>query len=197
MRQYIQIVFGLLLPISGLFMVISFLYYNQNNDFSEALKLGVLTGFFIAIILSPFIGFFIYLMRIPKRSKKNTPKTTSPTRQKSKPIKSKQEKQVASSSGEPKKILSSNKNIILLMDKELTVNIMLHAINEQNIGQVTRIKGEQETIGIQSKEGNIELIVSSLTAHTAEIVIEMGEDTQGLKKILNYIKEKEYSYLDY
>jgi len=212
MREYIQIIFRLLLPLTGLFMVLSVLYYKQENDFNEAIKIGVLTGFLVALVITPFIAFFLFLMRrtkIPKpkmkkrvKSKETIQKNVSAETKVSKKSIFPKKKLVPTSSkikkGSQKSISMGKQKIILLMDKALSLNVILYAITDQNIGTVTQEKeNEQTTISIQTDTEQIKLIITALTRHTTEVTIISSDNSEDTKKIITYVKEKEFSFLQY
>ena len=58
MRAFFQLFFGLLLTLSTLFIVAAIIYFRIEYDFTKSLRLGVLSGFFVAIIVSFFIALF-------------------------------------------------------------------------------------------------------------------------------------------
>jgi len=64
MRVYLQLFFGLLIPLSALFIVISILYFKVEYDFTKAIRLGVLTGIMLSLAVSFITSIFLQAKRL-------------------------------------------------------------------------------------------------------------------------------------
>jgi len=86
---------------------------------------------------------------------------------------------------------------MLLMDKDLTFEVALHAIVDQNIGTLTASKKKEEYITVKNNNESLHFSLSKLTRHTTQMVIYSIPDSVAAKKLINYMKEKEHSFLQY
>jgi hypothetical protein len=184
MRAFFQLFFGLLITLSALFIVVAIIYFRIEYDFTKSLRLGVLSGFFIAIIVSFFTALFLLIMRAGKKPQKSILR------------KNKKSKQTAKISGS-----QNGKNIeqkiILLMDKELAIEVLLHAISHQHIGILTQSHDKEKIMSLKTADEIIELSINKLTRHTSQLIITSNKDSEDVKKIVTYMKMKELSFLQY
>ncbi len=183
MRAFFQLFFGLLITLSILFIVAAVIYFRVDYDFTKSLRLGVLSGFFIAIIVSFFIALLLTLMRGGKTPQKSILKRKRRSRQSTKISDSKDDK-------------SMEQKIILLMDKELALEVLFHAINHQHMVILTQSQNKEESISIMI-EGEIKLSINKLTRHTSQLVITSNTDANDIKEIITYMKTRELSFLQY
>ena len=203
MRAYLQLFFSLLVPLSGLFIVASVIYFHSEYSFTNAMRLGVLSGFFIAIAVSLFTALFLLIMRSGKPSQKTISKrqTKVPSHKIQKQTHDtsiERENSTTPASVIPlAKQISSEKTIkqqmMLLMDKALALEVLLHAVKERAIGQLT----ENGQITVKNGREIIKFSISSLTRHTAEVIITSKINSKAAKTIIHYMKEKEHSFLQY
>ena len=209
MRAYFQLFFGLLVPLSGLFIVTSIIYFNTGYNFTKALRLGVLSGFFIAIAVSLFTALFLLIMRRGKKPQKSILR-----RKKKKYTKNAQNIHESTTTSETYNhvsttvttpthpiIASHDKTIeqkmMLLMDRELAFEIAHYAISDQNIGTLTQSANEADHITVKNDDEILQLTISTLTRHTSQVLITSQINSPSAKKIISYMKEKEYSFLQY
>lgn len=185
MRTYMHIFFNLLMPTSLIVTMISVVYFNLNYDFSKALKLGILAGVLIGFTLS-FIGSLILLvMRGGKSLAKETDTVDDNTN-------------VTSQTSSSNDKTAIEQTLMLLMDKKLAFDVALFAIADQNLGDVkTKETQEKCTITLRTQDQTIQIITTSLTRHTAQIVLKAAKNSVELQKVISYIKEKEHSFLQY
>ena len=204
MRKFFQLYIGLLVPLSGLFIVVAVIYFNNGYDFTKSLRLGVLTGFFIALAVAFFITVFLFIIRRSRKTKQNIPKKVHKTKttdvQKS--LKETTPVKLPKVETTPTKDPKTNtqpieKRVMLLMDKELALEVVYCAISEQKIGTFTQDKENKNHLTIKSNKEIIELTISPLTRHTVQIDIRSTSKSPNIKNIINYLKEKEYSFLQY
>jgi len=209
MRAYFQLFFGLLVPLSGLFIVTSIIYFNTGYNFTKALRLGVLSGFFIAIAVSLFTALFLLIMRrgkkpqksILKRNKKVHTKTTQNINVIVPKLDTHSNVSTTETTLTPPVISSDAKTIeqkmMLLMDRELAFEIALYAITDQNIGTLTESLTGEGHITVKNDDEILQLTISTLTRHTSQVVIVSEINSNPAKKIISYMKEKEHSFLQY
>ncbi|HFD13693.1 MAG TPA: hypothetical protein ENJ34_00150, partial [Epsilonproteobacteria bacterium] len=76
MRTFLHLFIGLLVPLSGLFMATATLYFSlfMGYSFTKAMRLGVLSGFFIALAISFGIAVFLFIMRAGRKAPVSTKK---------------------------------------------------------------------------------------------------------------------------
>ena len=198
MRAFLHLFFGLLIPLSALFMVVSFLYFSTGYNFTKAMRQGVLYGFFIAIVSSLFIALLLFIMR----NMKKMTSTLSRTENHHKEVIQSQKEDINVNNNSnietpPNKIHGDVEHkLMLLMDKALAFEVSLYAISEENIGTAS-LGNSLEEIKIHTKHGIIYLTISTLTRHTSKIVIHAKHDSEEINKLITYIKEKELSFLQY
>ncbi len=201
MRTYFRLFIGLLTPLGGLFIVVSVLYFKIEYNFTQAMRLGVLFGFFIAIGVSLFTAFVLSIMRLGKtpqkdifsgvrklrkkeQHKNNMPKTTQ-TPQTDTPLEH----------SFLKKTVPVEQHIILLMDSTMAFEVLLYAITDLKIGKISEIKESEGYLFIKTENSIIRVHISPLTKHTSQMQINSeNNDIENMQKIVTYIKDKEYSF---
>lgn len=185
MRAYMHIFFNLLMPISLIVTLGSVVYFSLNYDFSKALKLGILFGVLIGFILS-FIGSLILLVMRGRNPLGKEPDTVH-------------ENTIVNSQTAPSNSKTPiEQTLMLLMDKKLAFDVALFAIIDQNLGDIkTKESQEKCTITLRTQDETIQIITTSLTRHTAQIVLKAAQNSGELQKVISYIKEKEHSFLQY
>ncbi len=199
MRAFLHLFFGLLIPLSALFMVVSFLYFSTGYNFTKAMRQGVLYGFFIAIVISLFIASLLFIMR---NMKKMTSHQLSHTKTQSDDVVQSVKKDMKLNSNSSVVTRPSHTNgdieykLMLLMDKALAFEVSLYAISEEHIGTAS-LGNSLEEIKIHTRHGIIHLTISTLTRHTSQIIIHAKHDSEEIAKLITYIKEKELSFLQY
>ena len=178
MRAFINLFISIGLPVSALFVAAAIVYYSLNYDLDEAIKLGVLTGFFLGIGFSTVMTGLLLVMRKLHTSDSQETKAEVAS--------------VQELTNEP-----VNQKLILLMDRELAFDVAIHSIIDQHIGKVNKGNKRKGTISIRTPEQMIEIAVSSLTKHTSQIEVKADAHNIGVEKIIHYIKLKENSFLQY
>jgi mannitol-specific phosphotransferase system IIBC component len=184
MRAFFQLFIGLLITLSALFIVAAIIYFRVEYDFTKSLRLGVLSGFFIAIIVSFFTALFLLIMRVGKKPQKSILRKNKKSKQTAKISESQNGKNI-------------EQKIILLMDKELTIEVLLHAISHQHIGILTQSHDKEKIMSLKTEDEVIELSINKLTRHTSQLIITSNKDSEAVKKIVTYMKMKEFSFLQY
>jgi len=209
MRKFLHLFFGLLVPLSMLFILVATLYFKLDYNFTKAMRLGVLSGFFIGLFVSFFTTIFLLIMRSVQAPKQNIHKKTKKRKKiNSSPIKSnihtipsvtKQETILEKEPFAPIDTTNDRvtRKIMLLMDKELAYEVALHAITEKNIGILTDNAQGEGNISVHSIHEMIELSIIGLTRHTAQVTIESQKNSKNSKIIIKYLKAKELSFLQY
>jgi hypothetical protein len=209
MRAYFQLFFGLLVPLSGLFILASVVYFKIEYNFIQALRLGVLSGFIIAIAVSLFTALSLLIMRRGKKPKKSILK-----RRKKVPVQTTQNLKTPAPTLKDNSNISTHgttstsptistdtktieQNMMLLMDRELAFEVALYAISDQNIGTLTESVTGAGHITVKNSDEVLQLTLTRLTRHTSQVVIESGLNSEAAKKIIRYMKEKEHSFLQY
>jgi sucrose-6-phosphate hydrolase SacC (GH32 family) len=185
------------------------LYYKLDYGWNNAMRLGVLFGFFISAALSFALAIILLIMRL------GTQKPTNTKKKKKRPISEthKQKEEINFTITSPKaseqstntKISDNQHNpssvnvykSMLLMDKTVALEVTLHAINEHFIEITPHIIKDDGSIEIQTEDDFMHIQIDALTKHTSQITIETNNDSQYAKRILEYVKEKESSFLQY
>lgn len=200
MRTYIRLFMTLLLPLSILFTVASMIYFTFNYDFSKAIKLGVLSGVLIAISTSLVIALMLLLLRKmqsnesvqdnePMKSADHSEAVPIPIHKVVQDHKQTREK--------PTRGVSNEIKCMLLMDRELTFEVILSAIKKENDCALSASDPKKGTMTIQTQEGIIQTTITSLTQHTSQIILLTQNNARQVKKLISHIKEKELSFLQY
>ena len=204
MRAYFQLFIGLLIPLSALFIVAAVIYFKIEYDFTKAMRLGVLSGFFIAIAVSVFTALFLLIMRRGKQPQKDIFSGVR-EREEKRNKKSKANKAVDTIQTEtttiqnaPKTSILTQENIMLLMDNSIAFEVLLYAIADQQLGQLTESKEAEGHVILKTDKSIIKMRISPLTKHTSQMQISSEvDDTENIQKIITYMKEKEYSFTQY
>ena len=184
MRAFFQLFFGLLITFGVLFIVAAIIYFRIEYNLTPSIRLGVLYGFFIAIVVSFFTALFLLIMRGGKKPQKSILKRKQNSKQSTKTAESQNDKNI-------------EQKIILLMDKEFALEVLLYAISHQHIGILTQNQNNKEIMSIKTEDEIIELSINKLTRHTSQLTITSYKDSENVKKIISYMKMKELSFLQY
>ena len=83
------------------------------------------------------------------------------------------------------------------MDKELTFDVILNALKNENECTLTQSDPKKGTMTIQTKKGIIQTTITSLTQHTSQIILQTVDNAKQVKNLISHIKEKEHSFLQY
>lgn len=216
----------LLVPISLLFSIVSIVYFKLDYSFSEAIKIGLLSGILSATALSSVLALAIIIMRsfrkteehhsafevdleemehdilhtheeeVPPVATNHTHETY--TQENIKPAKLDLEKPPTKSvENTPQKQEPINHKVMLLMDTELAFEVTTYAIKDQNIGKIISTDVPNGFIALRTDEENIQIHIHPLTKHTSQILIETIKGSKDTEKIISYLKEKEHSFLQY
>ena len=178
MRPFFNLFFSIAIPVCIIFFIIATLYFSKNYELTEAIKLGVIAGFISGLGVSLITASTLLFTKKIRKEDTTTTKSESPL--------------VQEPSSEP-----IDNSMILLMDRELAFEVALHSIIDQNIGKVTQGSKDEGTIGIHTPEQSINLTVSSLTKHTSQLRVKANLYNTSVEKIINYLKLKEQSFLQY
>lgn len=185
MRTYMRVFLNLLVPIALTVTLISIIYFNFKYDFSKALNIGILSGVLISVPVS-LIGSLILLIMKKIKSTQN------------------ESLEIDKNRDDLIKFSTSNnttpieQKLMLLMHKDLAFEVTLFSITDQNLGEIaTKETKEKDTITLRTYDGTIQIIISKLTRHTAQVIIKGLKNSQELHKIISFIKKTEYTLLQY
>lgn len=205
MKSFLNLFLTLAMPLSIFFTAIAIVYYSIDFEFSKSIKLGILTGVLSSITFSIFVTPVLIILRT-LRLKKARKEILSPTRsKKTQPFKQKPtvyEKKTTSphiseAVESTTKTDSIEEKIMLLMDRELAYEVSLASISHENIGEIIYQNKEEGIILIRTEDREIKMHISTLTQHTAQVLITTTIDNSNMKNIISMIKEKEHSFLQY
>jgi len=205
MKSYFNLFLTLVMPISILFTAVATVYFAMNFDFTKAIKLGILAGVIIGIAFSLVMALIILILRTirtykirtkiltPNTQKINSPITLDPT------IYEKKHQSTQANLANEAIVESDSieEKFMLLMDKELAYEVSLNSISHQNIGDIIHQNKEDGSILLRSKNEEIKINISSLTKHTAQVLISSTIDNSNMKNIISMLKEKEHSFMQY
>ena len=206
MRAYIHLFFGLLIPLSALFVVISILYFKIEYDFTKALRLGVLTGIMLSLAVSIAISVFLQTKRLiqsrtlsPRKAKmkakiKSDKQKIKKRKKGTKLTKDEEETDPASQNKTDKSI---SQKVMLLMDEELAFEVTFNALTHHALGTIRPSETTKGVIHVKSNKEAIKIIVTATTKHTSQVEIHTDKNTKSTGKIISYLKEKEHSFLQY
>ncbi len=178
MRPYLNLLFSIVLPISALFVVVSTIFFSLNYDLGKAFKLGTLAGVLIGVGFSVIMAGVLLIIR---KARTKHIQITQP-----------ESHILHESTNGP-----IDKTFMLLMDRELAFEVAIHSIIDQNVGEVTKGSKQKGTISIHTPEQMIDIAISSLTKHTSQIEVKADAYNMSVQQIINYIKLKEDSFLQY
>ncbi len=178
MRPYLNLLFSIVLPISTLFVVVSTIFFSLNYDLGKAFKLGTLAGVLIGVGFSVIMAGVLLIIR---KARTKHIQITQP-----------ESHILHESTNGP-----IDKTFMLLMDRELAFDVAIYSIIDQNIGEVIKGSKQKGTISIHTPEQMINLAVTSLTKHTTQVEVKADAYNMSVQKIVNYIKLKESSFLQY
>jgi len=195
------------MPLSALFALIAVIYFSINYDFNKAMRLGILAGVMASVSFSLILAFIIQITRIVRRyqftkrvqsnhfPKKPRHVVQDPTIYE----KNRQEKQVNKAQEAIKQDASSSvvETIMLLMDRELAYEVSLKAINDENMADVMDQNEREKTIHLRKEDEEIHIKISSLTKHTAQVLLSSTKNKDTIREIITILKAREHSFMQY
>jgi len=178
MRAFFNLFLSLGVPVSALFITVATGYFMMDYDLSKALKLGTLSGFITAVVFSFLMAAVLLFMRKARAARiaKNDPENT---------ITHKPENGTL------------DKTFILLMDRVLALEVLVHSVIDQKLGNIKHGDKDNRAITVYAPEHAIDISVIQLTDQTSEVRIKANKYSPSVKKIINYTKMKEFSFLNY
>lgn len=195
------------MPLSLLFGAIAVLYFSMDYDFNKAMRLGVLTGVMASLAFSFLLAFIIQITRFisqhqfrkriqsDKYQKKPRPITQDPTIYE-KNIKEKP-KEIIQPQDKPDFSSTIVQTIMLLMDQDIAYEVSLKAINDKKMADIIDQNEKEKTIHLHKDNEEIHMKISSLTKHTAQVLISSTKDKETIKKIITILKAREHSFMQY
>ena len=183
MRAYMHIFLNLMVPISFFAAIASVIYFNLNYDFSKALKLGILSGVMISLPVSLIAALVLLLIRKQTPIEEDSNNGSINTN-------------IVTEEVFPDSKMPVQENLILLMDRKLAFEVARFSILDQKLGEATTKESKEKcTITLRSQDEIIQIISTSLTRHTAQLVLKAAQNSEKLHKIITYVKEKEHRFL--
>jgi len=178
MKAFFNLFLSLGIPVTVLFIAAATGYFTMDYDLSKALKLGTVIGFLGAIVFSLFMAAVLFLIRKVRsaRTAKSNPESTIMHESENGPL---------------------DKTFILLMDKVIALEVLVHSVIDQKLGKIKHGKKEEQSITVHTSEQAIDISVIQLTDHTSEVKIKANKYSPSAQKIINYTKMKERSFLQY
>jgi len=174
----------MLLPAILFFTVVATFYYSLGHDhsFKNSLWLGTIMGIMVGIITSAVAS--LILAAIEAKS------NTSPLAAK--------ELQGLQSLNDGVHIPSSESKILMvLMDKDLAFEVVLHSVVKYAMGEIHHKDKKSGSITVSTKASTIDIYIFALTKHTSKIEIKSDYYNREIHKIIDFIKEKEKSFITY
>jgi len=204
MRAYINIFLTLVMPLSIVFAAIAIVYFSMSFDFSKSIKLGILAGVLSSVAFSFIMAFIILIARAIRQYRFTKQIKTEKYKKMDSPIKQDPtiyEKTESKKRITPVKPSNSPASVVetfmLLMDKEIAYEVSLNAIKDENIADILQKDEKEKSIHIQTKDEEINIKISSLTKHTAQVLISSTINKDNIRKIIAILKEKEHSFMQY
>jgi len=174
------------MPISIVIALAAVVYFSLSYDLSKAIKLGILYGVMIGFPVTFIASLVLNITRKMKPVVEDVSDTL--------PEHTDSEIEFSSSN----RRTPIEQKLMLLMDKKLAFDVARFSIIDQNLGKTTTKESKEKcTISLRTQNETIQIISTSLTRHTSQIVLKAAENSQELQKIITYIKQKEHSFLQY
>lgn len=202
-----RLFFTLVIPVTILIAALLTLYFTVQYSFSQAMSLGVLYGLFSGVIVTIMLSIALLLLRGGTANSQNKlQKSQKDIASTGKKEDSKEKKELIQTEVIPvqKKINKSvNKNVkkdmehklMLLMNKELTFELMITTLKDQF--SLTTQNINTGTIDVKTNDGIISISIVSLTKHTSQVTINSISNSKYIQNIVSFLKEKEHSFLQY
>jgi len=191
-RAFINLFLTLLVPVGALFITVGVLYYLKDYGLTKAMKLGVLTGFLLAIAFSLVASLLIIIKRTFQIYRYQLLHTKE--QDGSAGYESHTAAMAATSGYDPLVPREGETCYILLMEYDVAFEVALYAIKTQKIGIIHKADKHAGEIIIRQKGRYVPIRLSILTPHSSQIIIERMEDVD---PFIYAIKEKEFSFLEY
>ncbi|SFV61139.1 hypothetical protein MNB_SV-3-1055 [hydrothermal vent metagenome] len=199
MNKFLFFFIRLTIVFSAIFMGVAIFYFQSNYSFTNALRLGVLSGFFAALalsfIVSIFLSFFHIGQKTPPHNQEDNKESLSKSSQEKTPKKPSAQKKHRQKNVIPTQKETDIFKYMLLMDKEVAHEIILYCLETYNIGEITT--SPKGTLHIQTEDEILKIDISAMTKHTTQLFIHAKQKSEAVDKIVAYLKKKESSFLDY
>ena len=182
------------MPLSILFTAIAVVYYSLNFPFSKAIKLGIVTGVLSSTLFALLLAAVLLLLRKSQGNNAKAHKKTSFSVNNVPKILKEHQENFDTNIAKPQAI---EKKFILLMDRELAYEVSLQSMHHQNVGEIIYQNKDKGLILLKEDLKEFKINITSLTKHTAEIIITSTLDHHFLKNIMILIKNKEHHFLSY
>jgi len=194
MKSYLNIFLTLVMPLSILFTAISVVYYSMEFAFSKAIKLGIVTGVLSSGLFAFVLAAVILLVRKIQSNKPKVPSITSFNENKIPKIFKEHKENFDTTMV---KTPSKEQKFILLMDRELAYEVSLQSMQDQNVGEIIYQNKDKGLILLKDDLKELKIHITTLTKHTAEIIITSTLDHHFIKDVMSLIKTKERLFLHY
>ncbi len=204
-----RLFFTLFIPVTIVIAALLTLYFTVEYSFSQAMSLGVLYGLFSGIAVTIILSIALLVLRGGKINMENTFKK-APKEKESKDNNSKKNEELIQTEVSPNQNITNHvqksnssiakgmdQNLMLLMNKELTFEIILTALKNQFSRSLTTQDSEKGSIDIKIEDESISIAVSPLTKHTSQVIINGTNNSKYIQDIVLLLKEKEHSFLQY
>ena len=191
MQTYIRLFLNLLMPLIVLISIISIGYFTFDYSFSKAFKLGILAGVLLGIGISLIMAMLLLLLR---RVQPQNTREIEYIEEETETVNTASKQRTAE-----KEPIAVSKEIkcMLLMDKELTFDILLNALKKNKEYVLSSSDPRKGTLSIETKEGIIQTTITSLTKHTSQIILYAQDNVKPVRHLITELKEKETSFLQY
>jgi len=193
------------MPLSILFAAVAIIYFAMSFDFSKAVKLGILAGVLSSVAFSLIMALILLITRFIRRLMFTKRIKSEPHRKMKMPIKqdptiyekkhqSIRNNNTSNPADNPASVVET---FMLLMDRELAYEVSLTAISDQKMADVMKENEKEKSIQLRTDDEEINIKISSLTKHTAQVLISSTIDKENIRKIITILKEKEHSFMQY
>lgn len=198
MRAFLHIFMRLFVPITLLVAILLTLFFSFEYSFNKAMSLGVLYGLLAGITITIISSITLLILR---RSTSNVQ-----NKQKEKNIQVNEEVQKVESSRDKSAIETIKKSnavttmehkFMLLMNKELTFELILLALKKQFPHSLTTQDIPKGTIDVKTNSCLLSFSIVPLTKHTSQVTINDISNAKYIQHIISFMKEKEHSFLQY
>jgi hypothetical protein len=191
MKNFIRAYTFTLVPTTALIIAIFIAYYTTIFSINRAINLGILYGFIsgLAINLIPAISMMSKINNMVIKDKKKE--------QEKELIEKVKEQNTSSTSNHLLSSKNSEQSLYLLLNREQTFDLFTNIIIENSLGTILNSDPRHGILSVRTEHQTINFDIKPLTRHTARADIKAQKYNLNLQKILQVVKEKERSYLNY
>ena len=174
--------------------ILSFIgFYATKLPITQASSIGILYGFLLGATINIIPAIFIFFKLKKPKQIDNKEEVIQKSTSSQKADNLYQESPDANKT----ESISTLKEIYFLANPELTYDILIDIINKLSFGNIINENQTKLLFSLKTEHQIIDFEIRPLTRHTTKINIKLQKSNDSSNNLISYIKQREYSLLNY